>query len=165
MSIDSVMRRAARPRLEDEAVPLRGDDAAPTRADSMRVASTLAEHIPAEALAVYTSALAFLVPDADSTEPQHYGSRWILAGAVTILVVLYAVGTYRNERRAYGLPLIWPWETTLTVVIAFAAWVCVVPGSPMNSFSWYTPSIGAVIGLLVSAFLGVVVLFRDGSDA
>jgi hypothetical protein len=125
------------------------------------VAATLAKYLPSEALAVYTPVLALLVDDHKPLADQDFGLRWVLAGVVAVLAVLYGVGAYRRAVLRAGKQFRWPLAKTLTVLIAFAAWVCVIPGSPMGSFGWYTPARGAAIGVVVNALLGAIALFTD----
>lgn len=159
MTIDSIMRRAARQAADDGPDPLRGPE---HNQDPSSIVATLAAHIPAEALAVYLAGLAFLVPDDKVAHAQNYTSRWILAGVVTVLAVLYALDAYRRElKEAGGTSFDWPWGKLCVVVVAFLAWVCVVPGSPFNSFSWYKPGLGAVIGIVVNALITVIVRLRE----
>jgi len=122
------------------------------------VASTLSKYIPSEAVALYVAVLPFLVPKNTALDQQHYGTRWVVAGAIALIAVIYAVGLYRKDRRAKTLTFLWQvafWKSA-AVLIAFTGWVCVVPGSPFNSFSWYSPSLGAVIGLVVGGLLGAL---------
>lgn len=77
------------------------------------------------------------------------------------LAVFYAVGLARREQPRRSRRATVPWAKILVVLIAFTAWVCVIPGSPFNSMDWYTPARGAVVGMFIQAALGVSALFRD----
>lgn len=166
MSIYSLMTRAATDESvgDQSQVPLRGssNDLANTPTS---VAATLASYIPAEAVAVYTSVLAFLVPVDKALDVQSYGSRWALAAVVAVLAVLYAVGTYKRAIERQNGAFRWPVGKTLLVLVAFAAWVFVIPGSPFGSFDWYTPALGAIGAIVVNAFLGAFALFSDSAAA
>jgi hypothetical protein len=129
------------------------------------VAETLARYIPSEALAVYSSVLAFLVADDKPLDEQPSGARWAVAAAVAVLAVLYSVGLHRRAMLAAGKHFAWPVAKTLTVLVAFGAWVCVIPGSPMSTFSWYSPATGAIVGILVNALLGATALFGESPTA
>jgi uncharacterized membrane protein len=155
---DAAARPAAPPAGRQ---PLRARVKTPQSAQE--AAGTLEKYIPAEVVALYTSILAFLVPANKTLDQQIYTSRWLVAVAVGVIAVIYAIGIYRRKRRAAHEPFEWPvaLSKTAVVLIAFTAWVCVIPGSPFNSFSWYTPNTGAIIGLLVNAGLGAGALFFD----
>jgi hypothetical protein len=145
---------------------LRGAD--DDKQSAATVAETLARYIPSEAIAVYSSVLAFLVADDQPLKDQASAGRWAVAGVVAVLAVLYSVGVYRREVLAAGRNFEWPIAKTINVLVAFAAWVCVIPGSPMGAFSWYSPALGAIIGILVNAALGAIALFTESpprSDA
>lgn len=146
---------------EGESAPLAGPPAGAAQDASTGVAATLAAYVPTEAVALYTTALAFLVPAHPSAQPQHYDRRWVLAIVVAVLAVLYAVGTVRREQRRARRPFVMPWSKVVVVIVAFAAWVCVIPGSPFNSFGWYSPPLGAVIGMVTQSALGAAGLFFD----
>jgi hypothetical protein len=168
MSIIAMMRDAA---AVDTAKAVRPParrprgPAAPEEAADARTAADLARFIPTEALALYTAILPFLVPKDTPLSEQDFTSRWVLAIGVGILAVLFAVGVYKKAVEARGQPFRWPPRRTLTVVVAYAAWVCVIPGSPLNDFGWYTPSIGAIIGLVAATLLALVHLWFGKPEA
>ena len=163
MSIHALIYRGVRRRGEHrDELPMRGPS---ENSDSVTaVAATLSAYVPTEAIALYTSALAFLIPDDTPAPRQGYADRWILAGVVMILAVLYAVGIARREQKLLGADVAVPWATVLVVIVAFTAWVCVIPGSPFNAFEWYTPSRGAVIGMVTQVAIAVSSLYRGTPD-
>lgn len=131
-------------------------DAPDPPASQVAAATTeLSRYIPTEAIGLYTAILPFLVKDGTPLSEQSYTGRWILATGVAILAVLFAVGVYRKELLKRSGTFKWPIKRTLTVLFAFAAWVAVIPGSPFQDFSWYTPSIGGIIGLVAVAVLAL----------
>jgi uncharacterized membrane protein len=121
-------------------------------------ASILTKYLPSEVVVLYIAILPFLVPKDKALNHQHYGGRWAVAGVVALIAVIYALGVYRKDRRAKTASFEWHVAIgkSAAVLLAFAAWVCVVPGSPFNSLSWYTPSTGAVIGFLTGGALGAL---------
>jgi hypothetical protein len=123
------------------------------------VASELTRYIPTEAVATYTAILPFLVSDSSPLSEQNYTGRWILAGAVAVAAVLFAVGVYKSEIEARGKKFRWPPKRTGVVLFAFVGWVFVIPGSPFASFGWYTPSIGAIGGIAANTVLALVTLW------
>ncbi|HEX2084991.1 MAG TPA: hypothetical protein VHF89_04860 [Solirubrobacteraceae bacterium] len=138
-------------------------DAAPAapRSRTADVAAALASRIPAEAIAVYTGVLAFLVKDDEPLNEQGYGKVWALAAVVAVLAVMYGVGVYRQKLKAANKPFKFPVWRAVNILIAFAAWVCVIPGSPLQEFDWYSPDVGAIIAIVTNAFLGALALFID----
>jgi hypothetical protein len=162
MSIYSLMRRqaAADAGPGERRPPLQGPGGPSEKPD---VVALLADRIPAEAVALYTGVLAFLVPDDTPLDKQSYGARWVVAAVVSVIAVLYAVGTYRRAVLAGGGRFRWPIGKTVVVFVAFWAWVAVIPGSPFGAIDGYTPTIGAVVGLLLNGLLGALALFS--SDA
>jgi hypothetical protein len=125
------------------------------------VVGLLADRIPAEAIALYTGVLAFLVPDDTPVDAQSYGGRWLLAAAVSAIAVLYAAGIYYRAVRAQSEEFHWPWANMAIVFVAFWAWVAVIPGSPFNDIESYTPTLGAAIGLVINGLLGALALFFE----
>jgi hypothetical protein len=123
------------------------------------IAADLSRYLPTEAVTLYTAILPFLVPKSTALSHQDYTSRWVLALGVGVFAVLYAVGLYKREVLARGGHFKWPPKTTITVVVAYAAWVCVIPGSALNSFGWYTPALGAVLGIAASAGIALFQLW------
>jgi hypothetical protein len=178
MSIVAMMQDAAAKRTSaapSEVRPARGKLArrraarAPssqekTASVAAAAAMELVRYIPTEAVALYTAILPLLVPEDKPLEDQSYGSRWALAGIVGALAVLFAVGIYRRELQARGKKFTWPPKRTLTVVFAYIAWVFVVPGSPFQDFGWYTPTLGAIVGLLAVALLALFTLWFGGPE-
>lgn len=118
-------------------------------------ATELSRYIPTEAIGLYTAILPFLVKDGTPLSEQSYTARWILAGGVAVIALLFAVGVYRKEVLKRGGSFRWPIKRTLTVLFAFAAWVAVIPGSPFQDFSWFSPAIGGIIGLVAVAALAL----------
>jgi hypothetical protein len=110
------------------------------------VLSQLADLIPTEAVALYVAILPFTVPKDVPLEQQDFTSRWILAMGVAIAAVLFGVGVYRRAVIERGETFRWPIRRTATVLLAYAAWVFAILASPVNSFQWYTGSIGAWSG-------------------
>lgn|GEM_PF-6613860 len=120
------------------------------------VATTLTRYVPTEALAMYTAILPFLVSKTTALSKQDYTGRWIVVGVIAAVAIMYAAGRHRHERRATSEGIQWGVLARRcgVVLVAYAAWVCVVPGSPFNAFSWYTPATGAAIGILTAGVLG-----------
>jgi hypothetical protein len=79
----------------------------------------------------------------------------VARSGVGLAAVLFAVGVYKRAPEAVGLPFRWPPRRTLTVLAAYAAWVIVIPASPFNSFDWYTPPLGAIIGLAATSAIAL----------
>jgi protein-S-isoprenylcysteine O-methyltransferase Ste14 len=89
----------------------------------------------------------------------------VLAIGVGIFAVLYAIGVYRREITARNERFKVPPKRTLVVAFAYAAWVFVLPGSPFNDFGWYTPTIGAIGGLVAAALIGLGILWFGEPEA
>jgi uncharacterized membrane protein YbhN (UPF0104 family) len=113
----------------------------------------LTKYIPTEAIALYVAILPFLVREDVPLEAQDYTTRWFLAAGVGVLAVVFAVGVYRRAILDRGGAFRWPPRMTATVVLAYTAWVVAIPGSPVNDFGWYSPALGAVVALVVSAVI------------
>lgn len=128
------------------------------------IATELTRYIPTEAVGLYAAALPFLVSASAPLDSQDYTSRWILVGAVAFFAVLYAVGVFKNEVEKRGERFRWPPKRTAIVLISFAAWVMVIPGSPCEDFSWYSPSVGALVGLGATAALSLFTLWFGGPE-
>lgn len=164
MSIYSLMQDAARGgpnRRVSWHAPLQSRASKPKTPQD--VASILTKYLPTEIVALYIAILPFLVPKNEPLTHQNYAGRWAVASIVGGIGILYALGLYRREVRTRSSSF--RWSVALgksgTVLLAFAAWVCVVPGSPFNSISWYTPSVGAIIGLLVGSLLGALAILFE----
>lgn len=127
------------------------------------IATELTRYIPTEAVGLYTAALPFLL-GSDPLGDQSYTGRWILAAVVAVAAVLYGVGIFRAQVQKRGERFRWPPKRTAIIVVAFAAWVVLIPGSPFNEFSWYTPAIGALIGLGATAVLSLFTLWFGGPE-
>jgi hypothetical protein len=177
MSIARTMQRAARHsavstatgsaaeklRSRRRATAEAGADEPPaSRAAS--IASELTTYIPAEAVALYTGVLPFLISNEKPLQAQDTTGRWILAGAVAALAVAWAAGVYRQELRARGKKFRFPLGRTALMLIAYAAWIVVVPGSPFNAFDWYTPAAGAIAGLVAISLISLLQLWLDAPD-
>lgn len=134
-------------------------ETATQRATVETIASDLTRYIPTEALALYTAILPFLVPDDTALDAQDYTSRWWLAIGIGVLAVLFAVGVYKRAVEAERRTFTWPPRRTLTVVLAYTGWVFVIPGSPCNDFGWYTPPLGAIVGLVIIALISLFSLW------
>jgi Zn-dependent protease len=131
-------------------------DAPDPPASQVAAATTeLARYIPTEAIGLYTAILPFLVKEGTPLSDQTYMGRWVLAIGVAVIAVLFAVGVYRKEVLKREGTFRWPIKRTSVVLVAFAAWVAVIPGSPFQDFSWYTPAIGGIIGLVAVAALAL----------
>jgi hypothetical protein len=128
------------------------------------IASELTRYIPTEAVAIYTAILPFLLPKSVALNHQSYTSRWWLAGAVGFVAVLYGVGVFRQEVRARNKPFHWPIRRTLAIVVAYAGWVSAIPGSPLNAFHRYTPSLGAVLGIGANVAITLGLLWFGGLE-
>jgi hypothetical protein len=154
MSIVAMMAdaAAARSRVQPRRRRAAGDDLHGVPA---AVAAELVRYVPTEAVALYTAILPFLVPEDAPLSSQDYTSRWYLAAGVAVAAVLFAVGVYRREVIARGGVFHWPVRRTTTVVAAYAAWVFAIPGSPLNSFTWYSPPLGAIAGLVTGAAISL----------
>ncbi len=132
------VRRRSRTRRESVESPL------------AEVGAGLIRHIPTEAVALYTAILPFLITENSPLDEQNFTSRWVLAVIVGIMALLFAVGNYRRKLLARQRQFSWPSSLTVTVLAAYAGWVLMIPGSPVNTFDWYTPSLGSVIGIAIS---------------
>lgn len=137
----------------------RVDAPEPTASPVAALATELTRYIPTEAIGVYTAVLPFLVKDGQPLTEQDFTARWILCAAVAVLAVLYAVGIYRKELAKRKQKFHWPPKRTITVLIAFAAWVMVIPGSPFQEFSWFSPALGGAVGFFAVAVLGAISLW------
>jgi len=127
------------------------------------IATELTRYIPTEAVGVYIAALPFLLGSAPLGDDT-YTDRWILAGVVAVLAILFGVGVFRAQVQRRGERFRWPPKRTAIILFAFTAWVILIPGSPFAEFSWYTPARGAVIGLVASAILAVYTLWFGGPE-
>jgi len=123
------------------------------------IAAELLTYLPTEAVAAYTGLLPFFVVDDQPLDSQEYGSRWALAVGVGILAVLFSVGTFRAERRRANNRFFWPLRRTTFVILAYAGWVFMVPGSPFADFSWYSPQLGAGGGLVAALLVTLAQLW------
>lgn len=123
------------------------------------VLSQLTDLIPAEAVALYVAILPFTVPKDVPLDHQDFTSRWVLAIGVAIAAVLFGVGVYRRGVIDRGGTFRWPIRRTATVLLAYAGWVFAIPASPLNSFEWYTGSVGAVVGIAATAVIALMHLW------
>ena len=138
----------------------RGRKPAGNQTGAAAVASELLTYLPTEAVALYTGILPFLLPKASKTASQpSYTGRWILAGGVAVAAVLWGVGIFRREVLARKQTFRWPIRRTAIILIAYTGWVFVIPGSPCNAFGWYSPSLGAIIGIAANALIGLGILW------
>jgi hypothetical protein len=135
------------------------------RSTPAAIGAELARYVPTEAVTLYTAILPFLVSEDTPLADQDYTSRWVLAIGVGIFAVLYAVGVYRREITARKAPFKVPPKRTAVVAFAYAAWVFVLPGSPFNDFGWYTPTIGAIGGLVAAALIALGILWFGEPEA
>ena len=126
---------------------------------SREVISHLADYIPTEAVALYVAILPFTVAKDVPLDRQDYTSRWILASGVAIAAILFGVGVYRRKLLDRGDAFRWPIRRTITVLLAYSAWVFAIPASPFNSFHWYTGSIGAVVGVVAASAIALIHLW------
>jgi len=141
-------------------------DAPETPASPFAAAATeLTRYIPVEAIGLYTAILPFLVNDGKLLTEQNFTARWVLTVGVAVLAVLFAVGVYRKELKKRKQAFHWPPKRTITVLVAFVAWVMVIPGSPFQDFSWYTPTIGGIVGFVTVAVLGLFSLWFGEVEA
>jgi hypothetical protein len=115
--------------------------------------------VPTEAVALYVAILPLTVPKDVPLDQQDFTSRWVLAIGVAIAAVLFGVGIYRRVVIERGETFRWPIRRTATVLVAYAAWVFAIPASPLNSFEWYTGSIGAVVGIVATAVIALIHLW------
>jgi uncharacterized membrane protein YozB (DUF420 family) len=168
VSIYRLMREETKPpALAGIGAPLRGHEGereTKSPKSPQDVADILTKYLPAEVVVLYTAILPFLVPKDTALNQQDFTSRWLVAAIVAVIALIYAVGLYRRGRRAAHKDFQWHVAVgkSATVLVAYVAWVCLVPGSPFNAFHWYTPSTGAVIGLLAGGALGALaVLFES----
>jgi hypothetical protein len=119
------------------------------------MASELSRYVPTEAIALYTAILPFLVSDGKALTDQSYTAQWILASSVAVVAVLFGVGVFKKEVEKRGESFHWPPKRTLTILVAFVGWVMVIPGSPFQDFSWFTPAYGAIAGLAVTTLIAL----------
>jgi cytochrome c oxidase assembly factor CtaG len=110
-------------------------------------------------VALYVAILPFTVPKDVALDEQDFTSRWVLAIGVAFAAVLFGVGVYRRTVVERGETFRWPIRRTATLLLAYAAWVFAIPASPLNSFEWYTGSIGAVVGIVATAVIALVHLW------
>jgi hypothetical protein len=165
MSIVGLMQDAA----EDATRPVapgrrprvrRGRRAQPAQKSTpAALGAELARYVPTEAVTLYTAILPFLVSEDEPLTDQDYTSRWVLAIGVGIFALIYAIGVYRREMKGRGKTFKVPPRRTAVVAFAYAAWVFVLPGSPFSDFSWYSPTLGAIGGLVAAALIGLGVLW------
>jgi hypothetical protein len=139
--------------------------AEPAQSTLSAIAAGLMRYIPTEAVALYTAILPFLVPKETPLDQQDFTSRWWLAVGVGTAAILFAVGVYKREIETRGAIFRWPPRQTITVLIAYVGWVFMIPGSPLNTFDWYTPSLGAVVGIVVSFAITLFHLWFGGPEA
>lgn len=155
--VTDIRGRAARaePGQRTEATPSRTSD----------VVSALVSYVPAEAIAAYVAVLPFMDPSsadksstgqADAAAHYSYSGRWGLAAVVAILAVGYAIGYRAIAARQARQRFVFPLVPVLTTVLAFAAWIFVIPNSPFNEFDFYTAELGAAIGMIVATAISFV---------
>ena len=137
----------------------------PAQSTLSTITAGLTRYIPTEAVALYTAILPFLVPKETPLDKQDFTSRWWLAIGVGAAAVLFAVGVYKREIEKRRQTFHWPPRRTITVLIAYAGWVFMIPGSPLNTFNWYTPSLGAVAGVVVYFAITLFHLWFGGPEA
>jgi hypothetical protein len=160
MSIVAIMTQPrGAPPAADTRTRTRGSGETETLAASPDVLAQLTRYIPTEAVALYVAILPFMVPKDKPLTTQDFTSRWVLAGAVATVAVLFAVGVYRRARVERGEAFRWPLRRTLTVLLAYVAWVFAIPASPLNDFGWYTASLGAVVGISTSVMIALLHLW------
>jgi hypothetical protein len=153
MSIVALARQRAGSLDETRREPLRGGRDEPDAATG--VLENIVSYIPTEAIALYTTGLAFL-----SHERSLY--RWLLVGGVAAFTVALSVVVSRWQVLAKDQAFKWPFGLTATVLFAYAIYVCVIPSSPLNDFGWYGPAAAGIIGVAGNAVLAVVALWsRD----
>jgi hypothetical protein len=134
-------------------------------APSPEILAQLTRYIPTEAIALYVAILPFTVPKDVPLTAQDFTSRWVLAIVVGVAAVLFAVGVYRRAVLDRGDSFRWPIVRTVTVVMAYVAWVFAIPASPLNDFGWYTGSLGAVVGIAMSAVIALLHLWFGEPEA
>jgi hypothetical protein len=137
----------------------RADAPEPPASPFAAVATELTRYIPTEAIGLYTVILPFMVSEGKPLTEQNFTGRWLLSLGVAILALLFAVGVYRKEVKSRGQEFHWPPKRTITVLVAFVAWVMVIPGSPFQDFSWFSPVIGGIVGFATVAVLGLFSLW------
>lgn len=135
----------------------------PPASQMAAIATELTRYIPTEAIGLYTAVLPFLLGDSPLGS-ESYTGRWILSGVVATVAVLYGVGVFRAEVHKRGERFRWPPKRTAIIIIAFVAWVALIPGSPFNEFAWYTPALGAVIGIAANVALSLFTLWFGGPE-
>ena len=120
------------------------------------VVKGIVDYVPAEAIAAYVLLLPFMDPSNSG-----FTGRWFLALGVAVLAALYAIG-YRKLAQiqaktktpdaSFRFPLI----PLLATLCAFAAWVFALPTSPFNSLAFYTPELGAAVGVVVATAIAFI---------
>jgi len=113
---------------------------------------SIATYIPTELMATYLAILA-IVPSNRGHLPE-WVMFWIFLIATPFVVWLSLAVVHRGTS---GSPAVkpfnqWPWWSMAAATIAFAAFVLALPGSVVNTLSWYDGWIGSV-AIFLSAFI------------
>jgi hypothetical protein len=146
-------RQALKKAAEHRRTPLRGpgDDGS-----KKATIENIARLIPSDALAAYTTGLAFLVHEKSAY-------RWLWVAFVGAVAIALAVGVYRNQVLDAGVAFHWPLGLTATVLLAYAAYVFVIPGSPASDFSWYSQTLAGLVGVAANVVIIVIGVWRRDS--
>jgi hypothetical protein len=129
------------------------------------IAAGLTRYIPGEAVGLYTAGLPFLLGSSGSLDSGNFTGRWVWAALVAILAVLFGVGVYKAEVEKRGERFRWPPRRTAVIVFAYLAWVVLIPGSPFGEFSWYSPALGALVGLAATGILAAFTLWFGAPES
>jgi hypothetical protein len=122
--------------------------------DLTKVLSGLAVYLPAEAIAAYTTVLAFAQGGSTS-------ALWAVAVIVGVLSLLLTTGLSRRTARRAGLKFKVPVGDLLVVAFAFSIYAISMPGSAMWHYQWFTAAWAGAASVLGHFVLLIVSIWRE----
>lgn len=155
---DNMRRRAP---AQHRGLRLRGDGRAAGSRSAGDVARAVASYVPSEAIVAYTTLLGLATPIHTPLAKQNFTGRWVWAAVVAVLAVVVVVGLDRRDCRKKQKPFQFPTGKVVIVVVAFAGWLCALPGTPVNSLDNHSPQTGLGFAVVINLALYAAGLFVD----